>query len=759
MRNTHPLPDTPQPQNWGESLISRPALIALAIVSVLLLILAGVGAWYVFYLRPSTLSVGPEITPPASLDELATQYPELSQILQDPKLDSAYKDFFLAYQKGGPEAALEMARSRGLINDQDELRLTLELDTLDTAPLVEQLEGRGIQVTAVSDNLIDVAIPLSLIDRAMESGEPGSLFQGIIGLEHVKRIRLPRINIQDADTKALESLPVIHADAWQVAGLSGKGVKIGVLDMGFNRYREFLGTNLPAQVTAKSFIAGHDIDDASTEHGTAVAEIIHRIAPEAELFFTAYETDVELRQAVDWLVAQKVNIISHSAGSIYGPMNGKGSDARMVDRVVAGGVLWVNSAGNTGDTHYRGTFTDKDGDGFHEFKSNDETMQIVPKGQVTLALNWDAWDTCDQDYDLFVLDRAGNKIASSENVQNGSGCDAAEIITYDFRAGGSYYVAFYASHITRPGVLDFYIYDSEIEFVTPDHSTTTPADSRSSLTVGATFWENDAFEVYSSQGPTNDGRIKPDISAPAGVYSDIYREAFYGTSASAPHVSAAAALVWQAYPDFSVQQVADFLKSRARDLGPVGLDNMFGYGRLWLGDAPGAAARPPSTETSLPLNPTARPSATIPATAATRSPTPTVTPAPAASLNNRAALSLGLIAACVAIPALLGLGGLGLLGGVWYLSRREKAGKTVIGSPGAHVIRRPADLGSGALVGVGGRCPHCGNPTRYQARFCSACGLPLTSGKPIQAMPLFCKHCGQPLRPSSRFCLRCGRRL
>jgi len=35
-------------------------------------------------------------------------------------------------------------------------------------------------------------------------------------------------------------------------------------------------------------------------------------------------------------------------------MDGTGDDAVMVDQIVANGVLWVNSAGNRGYTHYRG---------------------------------------------------------------------------------------------------------------------------------------------------------------------------------------------------------------------------------------------------------------------------------------------------------------------------------------------------------------------------------------------------------------------
>ncbi|MBC7257048.1 MAG: S8 family serine peptidase, partial [Chloroflexi bacterium] len=61
---------------------------------------------------------------------------------------------------------------------------------------------------------------------------------------------------------------------------------------------------------------------------------------------------------------------------------------------------------------------------------------------------------------------------------------------------------------------------------------------------------------------------------------------FAGTSASAPHVAGAAALVWGAYPYYSAAQVCAFLEGRAVDMGSLGRDTQYGYGRLSLGAAP-----------------------------------------------------------------------------------------------------------------------------------------------------------------------------
>jgi subtilisin family serine protease len=771
-------------------------MLTLGAVSVVMLLVAIAGGWYFLSLRSPGSSQNIKTTPPASLDELAAQYPELANILQDDKLDSVYKEFMVVYQEGGGEAAYELAQKRGLLNANGDLRLTLELDTDDTAPLTQELEAKGFEVTATSGNLMDIAIPIELLAKAVEEDKPEELFQGISGLEHIIRIRLPVISIQDVGSVETESVSVIGADVWQSAGITGKGVKVGVLDRGFDGYRSLLGGDLPANAVVQSFIAGLDADQAGTVHGSAVAEIIHDIAPDAELFFAAYDTDVEQRQAIDWLVSQGVRIISHSGSSVYGPMDGTGEDALLVDQIVAGGVLWVNSAGNRGYTHYRAPFRDDDGDGYHEFSPGDELMEFVPVGQTIVMLNWDDWQNGTQDMDLYVLDADGNEIASSRNVQNGSGSAAAEGLVYEFSDNGPYAVVFYASRIDRPVLLNFFLWDGEIEYYTPEYSVTTPGDSRSSLTVGAVNWSDDALEDYSSRGPTSDGRLKPEISAQAGVSSAAYGSTWVGTSASTPHVSGAAALVLQIFPNFTPQQVTEFLLSRSIDLGPGGPDNGYGYGRLNLGVVPEA---PPPVEPTPEVGATPTQVELVPPTLAPTevAAVPTL-PVIITSTPERQAIappevqgggsdSLGVILglfACVLIPGILGLGGVVLLAGVWYMSR-PKPSATPTPSPAA---RRPAaprqaaprpkpvsptpspppgppakpvtpPAAGPAQAAAQPTCPRCGNPHRPEARFCPSCGLSFEAAKPPVEQPTFCRQCGEQLRPDSKFCPRCGERV
>jgi hypothetical protein len=79
------------------------------------------------------------------------------------------------------------------------------------------------------------------------------------------------------------------------------------------------------------------------------------MAPDAELYL-AYDDgdDVSYGNAIDWLIAQNVNIISHSAGGVVGPMDGSDRDAALVDSIAAQGILWVNSAGNEAELNKGG---------------------------------------------------------------------------------------------------------------------------------------------------------------------------------------------------------------------------------------------------------------------------------------------------------------------------------------------------------------------------------------------------------------------
>ena len=124
-------------------------------------------------------------------------------------------------------------------------------------------------------------------------------------------------------------------------------------------------------------------------------------------------------------------------------------------------------------------------------------------------------------------------------------------------------------------------------------SSPTPGDAAGAFSVGAFDATTLLPEPYSSEGPTDDGRLKPDIAAPTnvlitpGVPESDEVNACGGTSCAAPHVGGAAALIWaEVAADGGAgsvaQRVRDRLVSQALDIGAPGPDMVFGAGRLRL---------------------------------------------------------------------------------------------------------------------------------------------------------------------------------
>ena len=107
-----------------------------------------------------------------------------------------------------------------------------------------------------------------------------------------------------------------------------------------------------------------------------------------------------------------------------------------------------------------------------------------------------------------------------------------------------------------------------------------PARCNNVIPVGATD-SSDNLAYFSTKGPemTNRGLVAPGV----GIYTTDLSNGFVygnGTSFSAPIVSGLAALIWSAKPLLMPQDVGDLMRDNADDLGALGPDSSYGWGRI-----------------------------------------------------------------------------------------------------------------------------------------------------------------------------------
>ncbi len=446
-------------------------------------------------------------------------------------------------------------------------------------PIRQEVERVDGTIRGRVSNLVDASIPIGGL-RSFSSGAVG----------WIEPAPVPHTTVVS------EGVNVIQANALQASQATylpgDEPVKVGVLDLGFKGYQSLLGSELPATVTVNSFHPGgiDGVGEALLDqiHGTACAEIVFDVAPEAELYLVNFDSVSDNDAAVDWLISQDVDVISYSIGWFNaGPGDGRGPINAAVDRALNAGVEWVTSVGNAARDHWQGPYTDPDGDGIHNFAPDDESNAIFLNAGdgLTVFLNWDDWFASDQDYDLYIVDGDGEVVAASENFQTGTQ-NPAETAGFVASAAGTYHVVIVRFDSNRDVNLEMFFQIDvarEMQYVVPAGSVTIPADTDGAIAVGATFWADDMIEVFSSQGPTADGRMKPDLTAPDGVSTVSYGNEglqFFGTSASAPHTAGAIALMKARFGVFSLDQVREILYGRAMDRGDAGFDNVYGRGRL-----------------------------------------------------------------------------------------------------------------------------------------------------------------------------------
>jgi len=497
--------------------------------------------------------------------------------------------------------AVETGQQQRAVGDEvPEVRAVLLARSSVTSADLADLRELGYDVLAAFGRFVLVSAPA---DRFADQES------GLAALHFVLNAALPPELLESSTSPGTSGATTIGVpEVWDL-GYRGAGAVIAVIDSGFDPQSTALAsvcptywniTSLPMTVGGYEAVEGQVAQNSA--HGTSCAIIASDVAPDAEFHLISSPQSMQplgwlfaLDYAVNVLEADVVTISIETTGCYChndgtGPINDlvasilDGSDAAFV---VASG----NWAGGTGSDrwHYTGTFSDADGDGHHDFTPgatdawDRNTLRFYARGgeRITVFVEWDDWDAevHYEDLDLYILDETyGIPVGESRAPQYGGTGNPAESIPGGWLPFTIPLTGYYCVRVTNRAVTEHDAAMDPIEFslfaINADgpfgyveHSTQCGsvrevATHPLAITVGAVSFDTLELRSYSSRGPTNGGVVKPDLCAPDGVRGTAY-SVFYGSSAAAPYVAGAIALLRSVDSNLSPEQAVTILQETA----------------------------------------------------------------------------------------------------------------------------------------------------------------------------------------------------
>ncbi|UYZ63094.1 S8 family serine peptidase [Hymenobacter weizhouensis] len=294
----------------------------------------------------------------------------------------------------------------------------------------------GLTNAAVAKQLISGAVPIRNLDKL--GANPKVRF--------VRAAYKPRLKAGAATSQGDKAQ---RSDlARQVAGVTGRGVKVGVISDSYDRLNGAAagiasadlpgpgnptGRTTPVQVLQE--LAAQD--SSGSDEGRAMLEIIHDVAPDAELaFHTGFGGgEATFAQAVLKLADAGCQVIVDDLGFPDEPFFSDGVSTQAIDEVKRRGVSFFTAVGNYGDAAYEHSFQPSTFEPFgpgtgtaHNFSAPGQPpryyqpVRIGREGVFIGLFQWDdpffsvTGDTAKQartDLDIYLLDDALQVVAAS----------------------------------------------------------------------------------------------------------------------------------------------------------------------------------------------------------------------------------------------------------------------------------------------------------------------------------------------------------
>lgn len=496
----------------------------------------------------------------------------------------------------------------------------------DIATAKSELLQLGATITAVYGRVISASVPISALSRLESSSSirfakpayrplhvgqriAGRASDGIGARSFAPPSPKPTPVISQGDTAQLSYL------ARRKYKVEGKGVKVGVLSDSYNNlgsasvgvaHGELPGPGNPFNYKKPVQVLS-DLDSGGTDEGRAMLEIVHDVAPGAELaFHTADNGQADFANGIVQLANQGCHVIADDVFYYAEPFFQDGIIAQAVDQVKQQGVAYFSSAGNQSIRSYESPYRSSTvtplgpvAGTAHNFSGPGDPARylqpvyIPPGGTLISSFQWDQSSFsasgvgAQSDLDIYLLDSRGNIVAvgGADNIASG---DPIEVFGYfNNTTNVTFYLAILKYAGPDPTQLKYILYGDALFYLTnpaipgilaPTVVGHTKAEG--AISTGAAFYlqtppygvDTPVVEGFSSVGgvpnyyDTHGNRIaplirkKPDIVAPDGGNTsffdpfgngDIPEDAdtypnFFGTSAAAPHAAGVAALMIEA---------------------------------------------------------------------------------------------------------------------------------------------------------------------------------------------------------------------
>lgn len=432
-----------------------------------------------------------------------------------------------------------------------------------------------------------------------------------------------------------QGVSVLKADqARTIFGVTGAGVRLGVISDSFNGSgstptlaTQIAAGNLPGAGNPNGFTTGVTVvkDDAGTDEGRAMLEIVHDVAPGAQLFFhSAFNNtnpttswtgvgtpapDRSIADAIDGLAAiPGMRVIVDDVGYLTAPRFQDGPAARSANAAFAKGIATFSAAGNSATDATRvmtsvgvgGTVNwGTDGLLLMRAAANSTGRAVLQWGEPYPSVSGSA---ATSNFRVAVTTPTGATTYFTIDGQ-AAGQDPYEFIGVTNSGFTPLNVALRVTRLsgTAPVTMQLSTFGSGFTIIDADKTNAPTIYGHAAATgvvgVAASSWGTpSSVESFSSRGPTlilfdadgnpvNETRTTPLLTAPdGGTTTTSGFNPFFGTSAAAPHAAAVAALVMERFDQkgltYSTRDVYQVLFDSAVDIGAAGLDTASGHGRI-----------------------------------------------------------------------------------------------------------------------------------------------------------------------------------